>query len=821
MLVIVASLAVGMAVDRYLPMAIERWWCLAVAGWCGWCLLISLRWLRCASAGLLLAIFALGGAWHHSCWSLVPAEHVFTQSQEEDQPLCFEAIVLSSPRIIPAPPHTPLRPFPVGDRSRCEIAMRRVRAGSDWRSATGNARLLVDGHLLSVQVGDVIRVFARYQRPSPNLNPGEFNFAEFERSAGRWISLSSELPECVQVVQTGSWWNARRWLDELRRNGALQIRQYVSPARAPLATAVMLGEREYLDVEQNERFLVTGTVHLLAISGLNLGILVYGFWFLGHLGWLSRRATLALAMLFVFSYTLLTDAEPPVLRAAVLISMFCCARWSGRPTSPWQLLSLAALVVLIANPAALFHVGAQLSFLAVAILSWYRHHLRVQPPSDPLDRLIASTRPGYVKAYKYAGSVIWLVFMSGALVWLFSMPLVWLRYNLISPIGLGLNPIVWLPMTIALFSGFALLVVSWLLPPLGFLLGWLCDGSLWLLEWVIVLGQPFPGGYHWLPAPSPAWVAVFYCICALAAVFPTLRLNLRWQVVLAGVWFTIAWWNAMPLPIRDASKQAPLQVSFVSVGHGAAVLLELPDGRTLLYDAGRLGAPLSGARPIAAVLWSRGKTHLDGVIISHADSDHYNALPELLERFSVGRVYVSTTMWNNLSAGLQKLRSAIDAQRIPLVELQAGDTLQVHSPHTRLEVLHPPRAGVLGSDNANSIVLLVEHAGKRLLLSGDLEDRGLTDLLAEEPLDCDVIMAPHHGSTRSNPTGFATWCRPEYVVISGGRDYELGRDYRFVQHAYEARGAKVYHLAEYGSTRFEISRNGITAQPHREPPDRE
>ena len=215
------------------------------------------------------------------------------------------------------------------------------------------------------------------------------------------------------------------------------------------------------------------------------------------------------------------------------------------------------------------------------------------------------------------------------------------------------------------------------------------------------------------------------------------------------------------------------------------------------------------------MLWSRGRTHIDALLISHADSDHYNALPDLLERFSVGGVYVSTVMWQNMSPGLTRVREAIASHHIPLVELRAGDTLRVNTPHTKISVLHPPRGGVLGSDNANSIVLLVEHAGRRLLLAGDLELRGLSDLLAEEPIDCDVVMAPHHGSTRSDPTGFALWCRPEYVVISGGRDYELGRDHQIVENAFRARGATVYHTAEHGSVRFEITQTAVKAIPWR------
>jgi len=754
LLLIAAALAAGIFVDRHWPLAITTWWLLALAALAAWSLVW--RWRRHAAASclMLVAVAAIGGAWHHVRWHLVPSDHVVRAIREEGQPICLQATVMSSPRIIPAPPPTPLRTIPVGDRSRCEIEITSVRDGAIWRRATGRTRLFVAGHVLGVRVGDSVQVFALYQRPTPALNPGEFDFADFERSERRWCSLAADSPACLSVGATGSWASPRRWLDTTRRHGELQLRRYLSPRRAVLAAAVMLGEREYLDADRNETFLVTGTVHLLAISGLNLGILVYVFWVLGRTGMLSRRAMLAAAIAFAVIYALLTDAEPPVLRAAVLITVFCLARWSGRPVSPWNVLAGAGIAVLAWNPAWLFHVGAQLSFLAVAVLAWFQPLLSLAPPADPLDRLILESRSWLWRCGRYALMIVWQVVLSGTVIWLLSFPLVWRQYHLISLVALALNPLVWLPMTFALFSGFAVLVLSWVSPPLGMVAGSICDWSLWLMETAISWGEPFPHSYYWLPAPPAWWVAAFYVGLALAAAVPAFRLRRSWCVAMLIAWTAVAFYLAMPLDSTSTRPGKSLDVTFVAVGHGAAILMELPDGRTMLYDCGHLGSPLAGVRPIAAVLWSRGITHLDAVVISHADSDHYNALPELLERFSVGVVYISTVMWGNKAPGLVTLREAIDTQGIPVRTLQAGDRLRLAAQTaTTIEVLHPPRGGVFGADNANSIVLLVEHADRRVLLTGDLESRGLTDLMAEPALDCDLLLAPHHGSPRSNPQG--------------------------------------------------------------------
>jgi competence protein ComEC len=214
-------------------------------------------------------------------------------------------------------------------------------------------------------------------------------------------------------------------------------------------------------------------------------------------------------------------------------------------------------------------------------------------------------------------------------------------------------------------------------------------------------------------------------------------------------------------------------------------------------------------RPIAAVLWSRKITHLDAILISHADTDHYNAVPGLLERFTAGVVYVSPVMFRDSTPALEALRDAITSAGVPLRELDATQRLD-GGDGVELEILHPHAQGVNGSDNANSIVLRVGYQGRNILLPGDLESPGLEDVMAEMPLDCDLVMAPHHGSTRSDPRGFSAWTTPEHVVISGRTGVNVGA----VRWAYEHGGAEVTHTAIDGAIRFEISAAGIKRTTH-------
>jgi competence protein ComEC len=239
---------------------------------------------------------------------------------------------------------------------------------------------------------------------------------------------------------------------------------------------------------------------------------------------------------------------------------------------------------------------------------------------------------------------------------------------------------------------------------------------------------------------------------------------------------------------REAVEQ-PLRLSFVAVGHGSCVLVELPNGRALLFDAGRMGEAGAAAVPIASVLWSRRISHLDAVVLSHADADHFNALPELLERFSVGVVYVSPCMFRESVPGLHALRAALDRAQVPLGYLEEG--LRLDGGQVALDVLHPPPQGCARAgdgDNANSIVLQLTYGAHRALLTGDLEGAGLDELLTELPVPCDLLLAPHHGSQHSRPAELVRWVRPRIVVISAGASLAIEQ----AEAAYGQGGAPIY-----------------------------
>jgi competence protein ComEC len=539
---------------------------------------------------------------------------------------------------------------------------------------------------------------------------------------------------------------------------------------------------------------------------MNVAILAAGLYLSMRVGWLPRRTALTLIIVIVVGYALIAESQPPVLRAAVFAVLVCVGAWAGRSGVAFNTLAAAALIVLAFNPADLFRAGPQLSFLAVTALIWtenWRARRRAEP-RDPLDELLAAARPWPRRAFDaFARATGWLVATS-LVVWLVTLPLLLSQFHIASPISVLISPVVWFIVFVAMWSGFLMLSLGWLIPPIGSFCGAICSHSLAMLNGLVSWAESVPAGHFFAPGPAWWWVLIFYLALLTMMIRARALLAPRWQVTALCVWILV---GLVP-PLMRASQRDGLNCSFISVGHGACVLLESPTGETLLYDAGSLGSPEFVTQRIASYLWHRGIMRIDGIVISHADIDHYNAVPGLLERFHVGAVYVSPMMFDGFddsqTRGPQVLLAAVRAAGVPIREIWADDRLRL-GPEVTLHVLHPPRRGVLGSDNANSITLAVAFDGRHVLLPGDLESPGIEDVIAELPYDCEVLLAPHHGSRRSDPPGFAAWSTPEWVVISGGGDADLLP----VVQTYEAAGARVLLTHEQGLIQFSVGGKSI------------
>jgi beta-lactamase superfamily II metal-dependent hydrolase/pimeloyl-ACP methyl ester carboxylesterase len=382
------------------------------------------------------------------------------------------------------------------------------------------------------------------------------------------------------------------------------------------------------------------------------------------------------------------------------------------------------------------------------------------------------------------------------------------RFHLVSPVSVALNvPLV--PLTSwALGIGGVAVVLSPVLPGPARLLAWWAGGLLRASEWLVRHAEALGAGHAFVAGPAVAWVVGTYVLLAAVTWSSRVRgLGPRRLAAIGAGWLVLGIASAVVLPWLVPAR---LEAEILAVGHGLAVVIRAPDGSTYLYDCGKQGDPWVGRRIVAPALWSRHVPALDMVVLSHPDADHYDGLPDLLDRVRIRAVGVSPAFLDasRRDPAVAALLAEIRAHRVPIRTLSPGP---LDRDGTVEVVRVPDPSGPGASDNERSIIVAVGHAGHRFYLTGDLEGRGQADWIRSVPgglTDAGVVLAPHHGSRMANSATFYGWARPRAVVVSQEPPRAGTRD--AMADLAAARGLTVLRTWQRGAVRLSFDSGGIT-----------
>lgn len=769
----------------------------AAAGWWGWAisatalLFAGLMWWLCCPrlliGCLLFAVVGVGAVRHHDVWFVRKPNDIGLFAQVEPRPARVIGTIAERPLLIRESDEESSRPWASRERSVLVIECRQLRDGDQWLDVTGGVRVDVSGLATKLRIGDEVELLGRLSLPDGPRNVGEFDFAEFLRKQGIHAVLRCRSQDAVQFLKRPDdlVTQMQRQRVVAREHCEQLLRNKLSPDTSPVALALLLGSRSRMTSQQREAFVESGTMHVLAISGLNVAILAMFVGFVCRLLNLPRGLTAISILALVGGYAAITDAGPPVVRAALLVFLSTLGWPCDRPTHANNLLAATALGVLWWNPTDVFNTGAQLSFLAVAVILWLSArrslHLEETRIEEAKQALIATVKteserlkelnerfPTYWQKSRLA---VTFTLRESTLVsffcWLFSSVLIARQFHLVSPVGLLAN-IPLIPVaTMTLCLGYSMLLVGFVSSTVA---GWIAvpfEWSLRLMLWIVDAAAELSCGHRYVPTP-PTWWLVGAIAC-LATLFWWMRGSLRRHLGWQAFWL----WTTIGLAaLLWPREPEPLRVSVLSVAHGLSVLIESPSGQTLLYDAGMMDNGRRAKDVVQETLWHRGHSRLDGIVLSHADTDHINGVAGLLRTVPVGRIFVSPQFvdWNQ-----PEVRQVLQTARrcdVPVRLTWQGDSFPLGD-DIRCRVLHPTASEMLSPDNANSIVLLLEYAGRRILLTGDLERDGLIRLLRLPSRQTDILLSPHHGSLGANTTDLARWARPHWLIVSADRRANL------------------------------------------------
>tara|TARA_R110002051_G_scaffold65769_2_gene119078 strand:- start:15703 stop:18039 length:2337 start_codon:yes stop_codon:yes gene_type:complete len=631
-----------------------------------------------------------------------------------------------------------------------------------WRFMLRNARIADTGEPLppirthwysgeQVFPGEYWRFHARLRRPRGLANPGRFDYEAwlYAREIGALASARSG--ELLALPHSAGLGPVRAYIRQ--RLDAV----FADTAQRSRLAALVVGDRSVLSKADWQVLQATGTSHLMVISGLHVGMLAAAVFalasLLGRIGWLPvpwPRIWLAapLAIVAAAVYAGLAGFAVPTQRALLMVALVLLARLVYRQPGPWIFWLMAICAVTLFDPAAPLLAGFWLSFMAVGLLVLGMHG-RLQQRG----------------LWWRWGRAQWVVFI-GLWPWL----LLWgMPGSVIAPL-INVLAIPWVSVLVVpaglLGTGLELLFgFSWLLVAADQALVWLFDKLAWAAQWHIPSYLAFPGWINWSLGT----------LATLALLSPLARL--LWLPAL--VCLPVMLHNPQSRP-----EEQQLWVTVLDVGQGLAVLLQTRD-HSLLYDAGaRLSSGFDlGEAVVHPALVELGVKRLDGMLISHADNDHAGGAMALVSRLPVAQV---------LAGQHESLPDALQARAcVP------GESWRWNGVTFAVVYSAPPPAPA----NERSCVLRAGVGRASVLLPGDLGIRGEYQML-REPLDAQLLIAPHHGSRSSSSYAFIRAVDPRWVVFSAGHGNAFNHPHPKVVDRYRELAVEPVYTSASGAVRF-------------------
>jgi len=758
------------------------------------------------------------------------------------QTVCFEGILQKYPSVIKSSS---------GSETRLIVKVKTLyqTAGQvpqilQYSKASGLVFLTLNGQLPEgLNPGDRFLVKTNLSRVHTYSTPGSFNYKKYLATQSIFIKGWVQSPHSIIKIHSSESYlltsvlTTLFYLPERIRNhiAGFLDKSLSQPARG-LYKAILIGDRNDVPVSVLNNFARAGCLHILAISGMHMGLLALItigiiFWIIKRSTWLllhtpALKIAVSIAFLPLFIYALIAGLNIPVLRALLMTIVFILAILFDRPGNLINHILLAAFLILAWKPFVIFSASFQLSFSAVIAIGliyplFYRflfQEFRTTFSISANTPVIVNHPPAGL--IRKSAIIIFKWFLSGVVLstaaMLGTFPLLLFHFNKFSPVApfsnLLVEPLIcfW-----SLIIGLAASLSLPLKPALAKIL--FTTGGLGLIaaERICAFFSALPFSSLWLPTPSPVEImaAYLFLLSSIMALHLWGRQR-RCSFVLAFFFL----FSAAAINTIAKKPSGAASITFLDVGHGSSILLQLPENKNILIDGGsstqndRFNI---GERVIGPFLWKQKLNHLDAVVITHPHADHYNGLPFILARFR------PKELWINGRPGHDKeYQELLDlASQLGIdTKIAKNDDVLFQTSTTRLVCLHSGGATsspIFSQDqdrlinpNDLSIVLRLETNTKSFLFPADISAVTAETLSRKSTqIKADILMAPHHGSSSSMSQNFIRTVAPEYLVISAGRD----NPFNFPAKSFydlQQKGIEVLSTDRDGTITFEVKNVG-------------
>jgi competence protein ComEC len=514
------------------------------------------------------------------------------------------------------------------------------------------------------------------------------------------------------------------------------------------------------------------------------------------LEWLTLSITptqiaILVTMPMLSLYAILSGAGTPTVRSYIMVSIYMIALFIGRRGQWLNSLSVAALIILLWNPGALFELSFQLSFLAVFSIGTLLEKRGISKVVKEWSVPVSQAARDHGTARKrglIVDRVTTALFITVAAV-LGTAPvvaLVFKQFPLISPVtNLILTPFIcFVILPLGFFTGFTALILNMDTMPLSGITDWITHITLHGVK--LISEIPYAN----LHVPNPSFIEVLlYFLSLFILVKGGSRLRFIPVIVIIVIYL-----------VRPYLNPPEFRVTFLDVGQGDASLVETPDRGIILIDGGKEGSD-TGRRVIAPYLWSKGIDSIDYLVLSHPHRDHYGGLLHVVDHFDTGEVWFN----GRVIPEAQVFFARIIEKGIPLRILKRGDFMETGG--YRITALHPydgyysdSDGGDISDQNSDSLVLKAESGDLSVLFTGDIELEAEEDIMhLGKWIRSDIMKVPHHGGRGSSSGDFLEAVDPDVAVISAGKNNSFGHPHEETIRRYEQHGIRVYRTDRDGA----------------------
>ncbi|MFC7783208.1 DNA internalization-related competence protein ComEC/Rec2 [Rossellomorea sp. GCM10028870] len=633
-----------------------------------------------------------------------------------------------------------------------------------------------------VKPGFVCEVKGELTEPKPNKNPNLFHYKSYLAQRGvYWILDVQAFGGCVDQ---GKWKHA---LIHLRFNGLKKIEREFPSSTVGVTQALMFGETNMISEDTMQAFRELGVVHLLAISGLHVGLIfAILHYFLLRVG-ITKEAVTWIGIFLLLCYIVLTGASPSVIRASSMLIVILMSRKVAKGLNTIDSLAVVFIIIVLYEPFSIFNVGFQLSFIVSFSL------------------VVSSS------AILYTSSSIVQLLKVTLVAQLSSLPIVIYHFYEFSLIGFLTNllyvplfSIMVLPLCIIVYFLTSFLSLEWLLLIYKYLLD--------CIQWISSAIASFPFSTIVLGKPHFLLLLGYFIVIYVVFVWFEQR-----KYMLSGLFLIL--YGASHLLINTYNPYG--EIVFMDVGQGDATLIKLPYNRgTYLIDTGgemqfpkekweeRKNRFSVGEDIVVPFLKSKGITSIDTLILTHGDLDHIGGTEAVLEEMKVKEVLISP---NSEDKGeMKKIVKFARQKRVPVKE--ARYPFSWDGDKDGLHVVSPQDEEYEG--NNDSIVLYGEIGSLKWLFTGDLEERGEKEFIRTFDLPIDVLKVGHHGSNTSTTEEFLVETNPSVAVISAGETNRFGHPHPEVVERLERRGMTIYSTGENGAITYRFGDKKGTFSAH-------